>query len=105
MSNEVYKAEVTEAQFQQAVVDLARGLGWLVMHLPIITTPRKKLYDNLGFPDLVLARAGVVHIWEMKAEGNFPEDEQKDWLLATGGRVLWPSDWDAIAALLSGESE
>ena len=41
MSIEEYDAQVTEAQFQKAVVDLARGLGWLVMHLPIITTPRK----------------------------------------------------------------
>ena len=105
MSTEGYKAEVTEAQFQEAVVYLARGLGWRVMHLPIITRARKKLYDNLGFPDLVLARAGVVHIWEMKAEGKLPEDEQHEWLVATGGRVFWPSDWDAIAALLSGESE
>ena len=101
MSTEEYKAEVTEAQFQEEVVRVARGLGWLVMHLPIITTPRKKLYDNLGFPDLVLARAGVVHIWELKAEKGLPTTLQCEWLLATGGKVFWPSDWDEIAVLLS----
>ena len=86
---------------RKQVVDLARGLGWLVMHLPIITTPRRQLYDNLGFPDLVLARAGVVHIWELKAEGGELTDDQIGWMYATRGKLFTPSDWDAIAALLS----
>ena len=101
MSTEGYKPKVTEAQFQEEVVRVARGLGWRVMHLPIITTPRKQLYDNLGFPDLVLARAVVVHIWELKIERGSPSTEQCNWLVATKGNIFRPSDWDEIAALLS----
>ena len=56
---------MTEADLQQAVIECARTLGWMVAHFrPALrqsgrwSTPVQA--DGKGFPDLVLARAGRV---------------------------------------------
>ena len=87
---------VTEAEFQQAVVELARAeCGWKVYHT----------YDSRrsapGFPDLVLARQGVLLFWELKAAKGRATAAQREWLdalRATGANVdvLYPEDWPAI---------
>ena len=86
---------VTEAEFQQAVVELAELCGWLVYHT----------YDSRrsapGFPDLVLARQNVLLFWELKVSKGRATPAQRGWLdalKATGANVdvLYPEDWAAI---------
>ena len=86
---------VTEVEFQQAVVELARLCGWKVYHT----------YDSRrsapGFPDLVLARQNVLLFWELKVSKGRATPAQREWLdalKATGANVdvLYPEDWPAI---------
>lgn len=97
----------TEAQLQQAVIDLAHTLGYLVHHCRPArdgsgrwSTP---IQGDAGFPDLVLVGRGRVVFAELKAESGLLSTEQMGWDLAISratvgnGRVVctwWrPSDW------------
>lgn len=98
-------SDLTEAQLQSAVIDCARLLGWRVAHFrPARTidgwrTPVAA--DGAGFPDLVLARRGVVIFAELKGEKGRLTPEQRGWLSTlrgcTGGchwTFVWrPEDW------------
>jgi hypothetical protein len=106
------RSSVTEAQFQGAVVDLARYAGWHVHHVRpareasgSIATP---ILGNPGFPDLVLAHddLGIVFA-ELKTATGRPSPAQVDWLTLLGAHhqdvYLWrPSDWDTISQRLTG---
>lgn len=98
----------TEAQFQKAVIDLARHTGWLVAHFrPARTeegwrTPVSA--DGAGFVDLVLVRDRVLYR-ELKSEKGRVRPDQQHWhdaLAAAGADIaVWrPSDWSAIASTL-----
>lgn len=83
---------VTEGQFQEDVILLARRLTVLAYHT----------YDSrrasAGFPDLVLAgRHGLIFA-ELKTEGGHLSGRQRNWkwmLTAAGADwQLWrPADW------------
>ena len=99
---------VTEADLQSAVIVAAQYRGWLVAHSrPALSVSgwRTPVQGNAGFPDLVLARAGVVFVWELKGPRGKPAPEQLVWLdqLAGGvtdARVVGPDDLDdALRAL------
>jgi hypothetical protein len=49
-----------------------------------------------GFPDLVLARGGVVLHVELKSEKGKVRPEQSEWLAELGGEIWRPSDWPGI---------
>lgn len=91
----------TEAEFQEAVVELAVTAGWRCYHT------HDSRHSARGFPDLVLVRRGVLIFAELKRdEKSQPSTDQRGWLDALleveGVRtVLWrPSDWpDIIEAL------
>lgn len=73
----------SEAQFQQAVTDLATLRGWLYFH------DHDSRRNKRGFPDLVLAhpRTGQLLFVELKkADGRVSVDQQR-WLdaLRRGG--------------------
>ena len=96
----------TEAQFQQAVIDLARACGWLVYHTLISRG------SEPGFPDLVLVRGEILIFAELKTEKGRISTAQCDWIealsrsaLAAGDHVtvrLWrPSDWPEIERMLA----
>ena len=100
------KATVTEDSFKQAVIEYAQLRGWLVHHArPAMN--RKGAWatwqdgDN-GFPDLVLARDGVVIFAELKREKAKPTEAQMEWIEALGplACVWYPSMWDAIERVL-----
>lgn len=83
---------MTEKELQQAVVDLARLLGWRVYHT----------YDSrrstAGFPDLTLVRGSRLVFVELKAEKGRASIAQLTWLrdLSAAGAdtYLWrPADW------------
>lgn len=86
------------------VVYYALDHGWQVMHIKPakvagrIITPTNP--SGKGYPDLTLAKNGVVHFWECKAPGKKPTPDQVGWLEATGGRVIYPSDWAYIKEVL-----
>ena len=82
---------LSEAEFQQRIVQYAQVRGWLVSHVQSVTmagkggrvirqTPAAK-----GFPDLTLARRGLVWFMEVKTEKGAVSDDQKMWLDALAG--------------------
>ena len=80
-----------EADLQQAIIDLAGMLGWLVYHTHDSRRSRE------GFPDLVLVRERV--IWaELKSVTGVVSAAQKEWIDRLGGLdeevYVWrPRDW------------
>lgn len=97
----------TETQFQARVIQAARLYGWLVHHCrPVQIGPGRwatPIQGDAGFPDLCLARGGVVLLVELKADGKYLAPAQKLWRDAAGDRWrLWrPRDWDEVVAELS----
>lgn len=111
---------LTEKQFSQQVVDLARLLGWRCYF------SWTSLHSPAGFPDLVLVRrrpAPRLILAELKTDTGKTTPEQDAWLedleavaaatevpLDMGGRrvalethVWRPRDFDAIARILARE--
>jgi hypothetical protein len=82
---------VTERELQQAIVDAARWLGWLVYH----THDSRR--SEPGFPDLVMVRAPRLVFVELKRAGGRLTDAQKEWLqqltMAAETHVWFPDDW------------
>jgi len=102
---------MTEAQFQSAVIDLARLCGWRVMHTrPAQIRPgvwATPIQGDAGFPDLVLCRP--VHndfiIAELKTETGRVSAGQHLWLQALDAagvetHVWRPKDLPAIQTRL-----
>lgn len=109
---------ITEDQLQATIIGTARALGWHVAHFRPAATARgyrTPMQGHKGYPDLTLARRGVVFVWELKGwQGvkrptlNKPTPEQLAWLEAIGAgvadaRVVYPADIDdALEALALG---
>lgn len=103
--------ELSEAEFQRLVIELAQTLGYLVAHFRPGMDRRGNWQtavagDGAGFPDLVLVGRGQVLFVELKAQKGTPSAQQKNWLEAiakAGGQAhLWrPRDWDEIVATLN----
>jgi len=103
---------MTEREFQQAVVQLARLMGWRVFHArPALTRAgewRTPIQGDAGFPDLVLCRPPRLILAELKRVGGKLTAEQQAWLEALQACAgvecyLWtPNDWDAIVRMLTG---
>ena len=109
---------ITEAMFQQTVIELARLNGWLVHHTrPALNRSGKwatPIQGDPGFPDLVLARGGELLIVELKSQKGELTPGQFEWLTtlaaveaAVGpeklivGIFVWkPSMWDSIERTL-----
>ncbi len=79
-------AEPTEAEFQRAVMDMARFLGWqrIIHFRPAMTKHgwRTALEGDAGFPDLLLIRGATLLVAELKAGTRKPSPEQAAWLEA-----------------------
>lgn len=97
---------MTESQFQRLVIQYAHLRGWLVHHArPALrqsggwSTP---IQGDRGFPDLVLARDGIVLFAELKSAKGRLTVEQKAWLESVGDMgVVWrPADWPQVEARL-----
>jgi hypothetical protein len=98
---------LSEADLQQRIIDYARLRAWHVMHTRPAKTDkgwRTPITGDVGFPDLVLARRGVVWFFEVKSTKGRATADQDGWLYALGGpehaRVVRPSDWDWIQEVL-----
>jgi hypothetical protein len=91
---------VSEAQLQIAVIDLARYRQWTFLHLLAAKQEgeefRVHAQGDPGFPDLVLARDGVVLFRELKRQHEQLAPAQRKWERGLGGAfAVWrPSDWN-----------
>lgn len=89
---------MTEAELQAAIIDAAHLFGWLAHHVKPARTPDGKYLTRIagdaGFPDLVLARGGVVLFVELKSHTGRVRPEQQAWLDTLPGSMVWrPQDW------------
>lgn len=71
------------SDLQDAIVDLARTLGWRAAHFAAARTKdgwrTPARYDAAGWPDLTLVRERVVFI-EVKGDGDSLRPEQQAWI-------------------------
>lgn len=97
-------ARISEAQLQDAIIDTAHTLGYIVAHFRPARTEKgwrtPVAADGRGFPDLVLVseRYGRVLFVECKSEDGELSRHQQWWLemlRAAGAEVyVWrPEDW------------
>lgn len=107
---------MTEKQWTDQVVSLARLHGWLCHHSRSAWVRGGKMVTALqgdkGLPDLLLVKNGQMIVAELKRHGprRAPlTEEQQTWLLAfaavPGVRTyVWePGDLDTVRAILSGK--
>ena len=91
----------TEASFQSAVIDYAELRGWRVYHVP---DSRKVQRTGKGFPDLVMARWGILVFAELKTDTGRLSPAQLEWRDAmeidADFRVWRPKDWERIKECL-----
>ncbi|MCI0635547.1 MAG: VRR-NUC domain-containing protein, partial [Actinobacteria bacterium] len=101
---------LTEAEFQEQVIGLARLLGWRVAHFRAAGTGHgwrtPVSADGEGFVDLVLARDRVMFV-ELKSDTGTLRPAQREWLIAlraAGAEVhVWkPALWAEVEATLRG---
>ncbi len=87
---------ISEADFETAVMEYARALGWMVAHFKSVKMPSGQwatpMTGNPGFVDLVLARHGVKHHWELKKETGRLSEDQKQWRFHLESIVVRPRD-------------
>ena len=95
------QATMTEAELQEAVIDLAHLLGWTVAHFRPARTAQgwrtPVAADGAGFPDCVFVRDRVVYA-ELKSAKGAPSAAQRRWLdqldRAGAETYVWrPADW------------
>ena len=78
-------SEISEAEFQKAVIQLAKLHGWRVMHTqPAQIRPGKWITPNTGnqgFPDLVMSHPyrGTIFV-ELKKDKGVVSELQWDWI-------------------------
>jgi len=89
---------ISEADLQTLVIQTAQLYGWRVSHFRAARTDkgwRTPIEGDKGFPDLILARDGVVLMPELKSQRGRPTIDQELWAEAIGPQLyrLWrPSD-------------
>lgn len=94
---------MSEDQLLTNVLDLAKTLKLRTAHFrPAQVRPGKWITpvqgDGKGWPDLVVVGPGGALLRELKAEGEYPKPEQREWLawLTAAGldAGVWkPRDW------------
>lgn len=91
---------VTEADFQQTVIDFAKLRAWSVYHT------HDSRSSAAGFPDLVLARPPQLLFVELKTEAGMVSQAQKEWVQVLNScdkvmATVWrPRQWDVIQRIL-----
>ena len=101
MAEPVEARGMSERELQDAVLELAKRLGWRTAHFrPALTQTGRWVTavqgDGAGFPDLVLARWGVVLFVELKAAKGRVSPAQAIWhgVLPKDSVFVWrPCDW------------
>lgn len=93
---------ITEKQWLQQIVDLAKLMGWRTYH------PWLSIRSTHGFPDLTLVRERLILV-ELKSETGKLSRDQQDWIAALKQAgvetYVWkPSDFDEAFQILSKRS-
>ena len=110
---DILENTLSEAELQQSVVQMAHLHGWLVHHGRPARTANgwcTPITGDVGFPDLVLVREGIIIFCELKSARGRISTQQQGWLNQLSGNystrvVVWrPRDWFSgeIAETLSG---
>jgi hypothetical protein len=92
---------ITEASFQSAVLRVAKGAGWAVMHV------HDSRRSPAGFPDLVMVRKNLCMYAELKTADGVLTLAQWHWLRALEAvekteTYLWrPEDMEEIRRRLA----
>ena len=95
-ARQILDRSMSEADFQQSVIELAYRTGWLVFHLNdqlLREAVKSDRYDALtdiaDFPDLLVIHPERIQlaVIELKAQRGRPTDGQKRWLKAF--EALW----------------
>lgn len=101
-----FPKSVSEDVFKDAVLRQALAFGWMRFH-PLPAMNSRGRYATFqqgekGYPDLTLARKGVVIFRELKSNTGVLTAEQKAWGEELGD--LWgvwrPTDWHQIITTL-----
>ena len=106
--------KISEAGFQQQVIQMAKLRGWKVAHFRGVQVTRRDgstfhqtpvQADGAGFPDLVMLRGARQVSAELKVPPNKPTDRQMAWLaafaMAGAETFVWtPDDWPLIEKTL-----
>jgi hypothetical protein len=103
---------MTEAEFKDILVGVARRYGWLIHHdLPAQNSRGRwatHIQGDAGFPDLILLHpvSGKLFAIELKSDKGKVSPLQKRWLMAFEhagiySTVLKPSDMEYALYLLS----
>lgn len=115
-----YKPEENERDFMKRVITWAVMNGWLVCHISD-RPPNLESFDfrqfEVGFPDLVMTRDGVLIFAELKSQKGRIQKTQQLWIDALREvevhamdahdffwvrTVIWrPADWPEIEKLLA----
>jgi hypothetical protein len=106
------RENMTEAEFKNVVISIAKRYGWLIHHdLPAQNSRGKwatHIQGDAGFPDLLMVHpvSGKILAVELKAEKGKLSPLQKRWLMAfdvsaTFNSVWKPSDMEYILYTLS----
>lgn len=92
--------QITEDMLLRAVIEMAQRLGWMAHHARPAPTRSggyaTPIAGNRGFPDLVLARAGVVLFVELKSESGRYGLGQVAWANAIDPPDRTPEDTDQV---------
>lgn len=93
--------KMSEAQYQQRILEYCDFLGLLVFH------DNDSRRNRAGFPDLVIVGRRRVLFRELKTDTGKLRDDQKTWLsrlVAAGADVgVWrPRDWPQVVQILKG---
>ena len=97
---------ISEGIFQRVIIAEAKPHGWLChAERPARSDKgwRTPIQGDPGFQDLVLARAGVVWLWECKTEDGKVTADQLAWFKEAGSHagIIKPSDWPRIKEALA----
>lgn len=81
------RLRMTEAHLTEVLVEAGMLYGWQVTHFRPAKTERgwrTPLQGHSGFPDLVLARDGIILVAELKIGSKKPRPDQQKWATAIG---------------------
>ena len=99
--------KLTEADYQAAIITIARTLGYETAHVPPVMSARGRwgAQGATGLPDLLLARPGRCVWAELKSAGGKVSPAQQKWLdvlRASGQEVhLWRVGVDSVQDIAS----
>lgn len=89
---------INEKEWQKWVMEVAREAGWLAFH----STDSRRDGGDKGYPDVILAKGGVVWALELKTVNGKVTRGQLDWGEAMGSHwhLLRPGDEYKLIHLL-----